>query len=493
MRMAALCLSFNPEEQFDPSGDHTSVSQRWNAWKSSFEFYLGASGLTDKKQKRCLLLHCAGKQVQEIFSTLTETGDDYDTGMAKLSEHFGQSKNVPFQRHIFRKCLQEEGETVSKYVTRLQKLASSCDFGDKKDDFVRDQVIDTCRSRSLRIKLLSEENLNLKRLLVLATAKEGAEHEANFIEKKTQAPVNQIQQNSAKPIQRNYNRSGPQCGRCGFHGHLGENCRITKDKSCNKCGGIGHFAVMCRSRTDGKSKRTDQTSSNIRGHSRRGGHSKRRYWKQDDKKGDNVRNIEQSRTSELDSDDEYVFSVDCVRNTVTVSLGGYDTEMLIDSGSSVNIVNSSVWSTLKKIGYKAEPCHGRYIHPYASSPIKVIGTVQLKVKYKAQSVSAEIVLIPGKAIPIIGLKTATDLGLLKVGGDVNSVMDTKDILKKYEHVFVGVGKLKDYQLRLNINQEVTPVAQPTRCVPFHLREKTSQKIKELEQAGIIERVEGPTE
>ena len=102
-------------------------------------------------------------------------------------------------------------------------------------------------------------------------------------------------------------------------------------------------------------------------------------------------------------------------------------------------------------------------------------------------------LIPGNAIPIIGLKTATELDLLKVGGEVNSVMDTKDILKKYESVFVGIGKLKNYQLRLNINQEVNPVAQPTRRVPFHLREKTTQKIKELEQEGIIERVEGPTE
>ena len=213
--MAALGLSLNLVEPFDTTGDHSSVSQRWTSWKTSFEFYLGASGVNDKKQQRCLLLHCAGNQVQEIFATLPDTGEDYAPAMTKLTEHFSQHKNVPFQRHVFRKCVPEEGETVRKFVTRLQRLAANCDFGASKNDFIRDQVIDTCKSRALRVKLLSETELTLEKLITLATAREGAEYEANLIENKKSSEateVNWVQQPSrqASPM-----AGWPQCDRCG--------------------------------------------------------------------------------------------------------------------------------------------------------------------------------------------------------------------------------------------------------------------------------------
>ena len=35
-------------------------------------------GVTDNTQKRALLLHCAGMEVQDIFDTLTDTGEDKD-------------------------------------------------------------------------------------------------------------------------------------------------------------------------------------------------------------------------------------------------------------------------------------------------------------------------------------------------------------------------------------------------------------------------------
>ncbi|CAB4037088.1 Hypothetical predicted protein, partial [Paramuricea clavata] len=35
------------------------------------------SGISDQKQKRAILLHLAGAEVQEIFETLPDTGEDY--------------------------------------------------------------------------------------------------------------------------------------------------------------------------------------------------------------------------------------------------------------------------------------------------------------------------------------------------------------------------------------------------------------------------------
>ena len=71
--------------------------------------------------------------------------------------------------------------------------------------------------------------------------------------------------------------------------------------------------------------------------------------------------------------------------------------------------------------------------------------------------------------------------------------DFADQLKaQYPKVFTGVGKLKDFELKLHIDPNVLPVAQKLRQVPFALRDKVKAKIDELLEGDITERVEGPT-
>ena len=68
------------------------------------------------------------------------------------------------------------------------------------------------------------------------------------------------------------------------------------------------------------------------------------------------------------------------------------------------------------------------------------------------------------------------------------------IREKYREVFTGVGKLKDFQLKLHIIDDVTPVAQPVRILPFGSRAKVDEKLDELLAKDIIEEVSrNPTE
>ena len=69
---------------------------------------------------------------------------------------------------------------------------------------------------------------------------------------------------------------------------------------------------------------------------------------------------------------------------------------------------------------------------------------------------------------LLGYSTATDLGILRVDpteilgtGDCNTVDDTfvGELKAKYPSVFQGIGKLKDYQLKLHVDPSVTPVVQ----------------------------------
>ena len=63
---------------------------------------------------------------------------------------------------------------------------------------------------------------------------------------------------------------------------------------------------------------------------------------------------------------------------------------------------------------------------------------------------------------------------------------------KYPTLFQGIGKRKDVEVKLHIDQTVAPVAQQPRRIPFHIRQKVEAELFHLEKKGIIERVNGPT-
>ena len=63
-----------------------------------------------------------------------------------------------------------------------------------------------------------------------------------------------------------------------------------------------------------------------------------------------------------------------------------------------------------------------------------------------------------------------------------------DIIGQYPEVFQGVGKLKNYQESLHIDDSVKPIAQPIRRLPFGLWEKVDSKLNELLREDIIEEV-----
>ena len=57
----------------------------------------------------------------------------------------------------------------------------------------------------------------------------------------------------------------------------------------------------------------------------------------------------------------------------------------------------------------------------------------------------------------------------------------------------GVSLLEGYELKLNIDEAVRPVAQPICRTPFGLRQKLDDKLDELLKEGFIEEVpEGST-
>ena len=59
-------------------------------------------------------------------------------------------------------------------------------------------------------------------------------------------------------------------------------------------------------------------------------------------------------------------------------------------------------------------------------------------------------------------------------------------------MFTGLGKLKDFQVKLHIDESIPPVAQPHRRIPFHVRQQLEEQLRKDEELGVIEHIEGPT-
>ena len=131
------------------------------------------------------------------------------------------------------------------------------------------------------------------------------------------------------------------------------------------------------------------------------------------------------------------------------------------------------------------------LYPYASSqPLPVKGSFKCTVSVCDRSTKAEVLVIKGRGMSLLGKITATELGVLKVGINIAMVTSKADSLKQqYPEVFEGVGKLKNKQIPLDIDPTVKPIAQPFRRIPFNLRGKIRDKTKELLDIGITEPVE----
>ena len=79
----------NAIPKFDCHSDPATLGPtlgRWKRWLTSFELFADGKGLiitegtnaVTKQRRRAMLLHSAGPDVQEIFSTLSDTGEATD-------------------------------------------------------------------------------------------------------------------------------------------------------------------------------------------------------------------------------------------------------------------------------------------------------------------------------------------------------------------------------------------------------------------------------
>ena len=70
-------------------------------------------------RKLALLLHCAGPKVQDIFDTLEDTAEGFETAGEKLLEYFEPTRHHLFSIYQFRQLVQEEEECYDAYKLKF--------------------------------------------------------------------------------------------------------------------------------------------------------------------------------------------------------------------------------------------------------------------------------------------------------------------------------------------------------------------------------------
>ena len=491
----AVCLSgLTGPAAFDTVGEPATLSQRWRIWKDEFELFVAASGVADPTQQRALLLHSAGPGVREIFRSIpdeTKGGTkDYKKAMDSLTDYFQLKKNIPKARQNFLALKPLPGERINNFVTRLSSLAEHCEYGEAKDDMTRDQVLAHIKEKNLKSKLYRIDDLTLSKLLEVVSQY----HDQDALVLLPEEQINRVELTNT-PINTPMKFQG-RCYKCNRTGHMAKDCRCSRDHVCETCGRIGHFAVCCRYRQE-----LNTNSSPKAGQGRTQTPTRRAGMQE------KVRAVTQQQDSdEGENNVYYVFSTSARESPETLDLCINDklTSVIVDSGASCNLMSENVFHSITG-GVKALAACDRNVYAYAhSQPLELKGSSKLRVSVPQTNTStiAEFYIVPGDAATLLGRKTSEMLAVLKVGIDVNSCTttfedtqsgDKKATLRaKFPNVFKGLGKLKGYQLRLHQDDSVVPVAQPLRRIPFSRRQKVTDKLKQLEELDVIEKVSGPT-
>jgi hypothetical protein len=95
---------------FPPFDVHldSHAGPRWTKWLTRFERLIVGMNITDATQKRALLLHYTGPDVDDIFETLPDTGEDkdYKKAVECLNTYFVPKVNTVYEEYQFRQAKQ---------------------------------------------------------------------------------------------------------------------------------------------------------------------------------------------------------------------------------------------------------------------------------------------------------------------------------------------------------------------------------------------------
>ena len=410
-----------------------------------------------------------------------------------LQQLYQPTENSTLKHYQFRSVSQNNQESFISFCNRVEKEAKSCNFKctnsdcTAEDTAIRDQIVigttnDKIREEALKsswdYSTLRKEGMHIESAFKSAEAL--STDPVNRVGKYSQKYKNQLKQEHG-------NKSKPKsCYFCGTEIKIAIRDHVKqcpgKKATCNGCGKIGHLEKVC------KSKNIRQIDSNL-------------------------------------SDEDELQSEQGVEETYSVNIFHINTQSKWSHTSATPtdfqvqvIINNKLEKVLADTGAKVSVCGEkeakRYglldrmfttshkLKPYKSSPIPVKGIARCAVSFGKSSIPVQWHIIEGSCQPILSGNAAKQLGIITfqasapIFSPINMIHkdhneSIQDIISKYPENFEGLGKLKNVQVKLHVDERVKPITAPPRPIPYHLQERVDKVIQGMIAQDVIE--EHPTD
>lgn len=501
---------------FESTGLNVSsgcLRETWQKWKGGFQIYFDACELSKKSEEiqKNILLHVIGEQCRDVLDQKPKCATLKDI-LKELDCYFNGKRNITVERHKFFTRSQKEGESIEQYVLELKKIAITCEFGSLCDDLIKDRLVCGVASTAIRERLLREESLNLKKAMDICVAAIASKMYSDNLYRDSEGQmVCELQQNGMQ-------ENGNQCGNNVYE----INNRGVPDRSRMRGGssrwhgapsGRGGVASLQPVRGRGRPQRgrgmrgydtaesrgkTDQQMISMRSCSRCGT-SHRRFecpaYGKTCLKCSRMNHYARMCVFAI-AEDEYEqqvnkqFGSDKNDWMLSLKVNDCDITFKLDTGSDVNILPSKY---LHVLGIPTDNLLKSVIKlsAYSGNNLNVMGKVFLRLCYKDKTVMAEFQIVNINAVPILGYKICVEMEMVKRVLSVQSDSKPK-FVSEYEDIFQGLGCLPGkYEIKLKNN--AVPVIHAPRKLPFAIKDRVKNKLNEMEQQGIIAKVEGPTD
>ena len=471
-----------------------NLAEAWRRWENQFRIYFQASEL-DKKSpatQTAILLHVAGPDAQDIYQTFTfaaptdeqpDPRNDVEVVLKQFGTYCNPRRNTVYERHRFWSRDQADGETIDQWVTELKTRAASCEFGDQRDLLIRDKIVFGIRDERIKERLLRESGLTLTKALDLCRAAEATKEQVQAMNKEApQIPIRAIRgaqhprrgKADAKPTARILENDKPfkakqsPCRYCGGF-HQPRQCPAY-GKTCSACYKKNHLAKVClqaarQTKQVALLQDDDDTSS-------------------DDAEGLFLAPIFVGRIRDTD---EW---------TERLDLGCTQVDFKLDTGAHANVLPFQVYNVLKT---RMHPTN-KILTGIGQGKITPRGTTLVECSVSRRQLADKKRLtfyVTDQDLAILGKAACEELDLIRRVDSMTPVSihssPTRQLLIDWnKDVFKGIGQY-DKEYHIQLQSGAIPVVQHPRIIPYAKRAKLRQTVAKLQQQGIIQDVEGPTE
>lgn len=132
------------------------------------------------------------------------------------------------------------------------------------------------------------------------------------------------------------------------------------------------------------------------------------------------------------------------------------------------------------------------LEAYGDHKFKSVGKIKLQCKVKDCVKIQEFIVVRNERVPLLGLKSCIELGLLNRMETVKVINSKQEFIKRNEDLFTGIGTFKR-ESKILLKPESCPVLRPPRRIPYSIRNNLKITLKDLEEKGIIVKSDGPVE